>query len=72
MLNLSSQLINSGYESTHHVENADIMILNTCSVTAHTESKTKRLIKKISRKNNRINQIRGRWEYYKHVNYINI
>lgn len=48
---LGNRLLNDGYFLVDKEKDADIIILNTCSVTGHTESKTKRLINSFSRKN---------------------
>jgi threonylcarbamoyladenosine tRNA methylthiotransferase MtaB len=42
---IASMLEDSGYTLVKNHSNAEIIIINTCTVTAHTESKTKRLIK---------------------------
>ncbi len=47
---LSAALREDGYHIVQHNTIADIIIINTCSVTAGTESKTKRLIKSVTRK----------------------
>ncbi|MDR0330136.1 MAG: MiaB/RimO family radical SAM methylthiotransferase [Chitinispirillales bacterium] len=48
---LRAELLSSGYRIADNVEDADIVVVNTCSVTSHTESKTKRFIQSISRVN---------------------
>lgn len=45
MASLGSKLRAEGYSLVKNTSDADIIIINTCSVTGHTESKTKRLIK---------------------------
>ncbi len=49
MMSLSSQLIESGHTIVESITAADIVIVNTCLVTAATESKTRRMISAISR-----------------------
>ena len=49
MVSLSAQLRDSGYSLVQNSAGADIIIINTCSVTGGTESKVKRLIKSIAR-----------------------
>lgn len=48
---LQNRLLNDGYTVTQDTQDAEIIILNTCSVTGNTESKTKRLINSFSKKN---------------------
>lgn len=48
---LGNRLLNDGYQLVDKENLADIIILNTCSVTGHTESKTRRLINSFSKKN---------------------
>lgn len=47
---LGAKLRAEGYTLEKYSSNADIIIVNTCSVTGHTESKTKRLIKSFVKK----------------------
>ncbi len=48
---LGNRLLNDGYTLVNKENLADIIILNTCSVTGHTESKTRRLINSFSKRN---------------------
>ncbi len=48
LFTLKSNLQQSGYNFTENVENAGIIIVNTCAVTSHTESKTRRLLQTIA------------------------
>ena len=50
MASLGAKLRAEGYSLVKNSSNADIIIVNTCSVTGHTESKTKRLIKSYVKK----------------------
>jgi threonylcarbamoyladenosine tRNA methylthiotransferase MtaB len=50
MASLGSKLREEGYSLVKNTSDADIIIVNTCSVTGHTESKTKRLIKSYVKK----------------------
>jgi threonylcarbamoyladenosine tRNA methylthiotransferase MtaB len=45
---LKSQLQQTGYNFTDDAENAGIIIVNTCAVTSHTESKTRRLLQSLA------------------------
>jgi threonylcarbamoyladenosine tRNA methylthiotransferase MtaB len=49
MMSLSSRLVQSGHSVVDSLELADIVIVNTCLVTAHTEARARRLITAISR-----------------------
>jgi threonylcarbamoyladenosine tRNA methylthiotransferase MtaB len=49
MAGLSGALSDAGYRIVPEENNADIIIINTCSVTAQTESKTRRMIASLSR-----------------------
>jgi threonylcarbamoyladenosine tRNA methylthiotransferase MtaB len=49
MLSLSSRLVKSGHRIVDELEEADVVIVNTCLVTAHTEAKARRMISAISR-----------------------
>lgn len=49
MASLSAALRAEGYSLVKNSSGADIIIINTCSVTGHTESKTKRLIKSLAK-----------------------
>lgn len=51
MAALGNRLLSDGYSLVDKEHQADIIILNTCSVTGHTESKTRRLINSFSKKN---------------------
>lgn len=44
LLTLKSQLQLAGCEFTDEITEADIVIVNTCAVTSHTESKTRRML----------------------------
>ena len=48
---LSTQFQSRGYESSSTAENADITILNTCSVTAQAEREARYLIRRYRREN---------------------
>lgn len=48
MVTLRFQLENEGYAVTDTLENADIIIVNTCAVTSGTESKTRRLVSSLA------------------------
>lgn len=48
MTSLRFKLVHLGYEIVDQLQNAQIIIINTCTVTSSTESKTKRFIKAIS------------------------
>ncbi|HEX2959758.1 MAG TPA: tRNA (N(6)-L-threonylcarbamoyladenosine(37)-C(2))-methylthiotransferase MtaB [Chitinispirillaceae bacterium] len=48
LFTLKSQLQQAGCEFTDIVEAADIIIVNTCAVTSHTESKTRRLLQSLA------------------------
>ena len=43
---LERQLFYHGYEATNNIENADLIIINTCTVTNRTDYKSRNLIKK--------------------------
>ncbi|MBN1756698.1 MAG: MiaB/RimO family radical SAM methylthiotransferase [Chitinispirillaceae bacterium] len=45
---LSAALFEEGYRIVDATEDADIIIVNTCSVTAATESRTRRFLKKLN------------------------
>ncbi len=47
---LESRFRVEGYRIVASVEDADVIVINTCSVTAHTESKTRRMIRTTARK----------------------
>jgi threonylcarbamoyladenosine tRNA methylthiotransferase MtaB len=49
MFALRAKLSTVGYAAVDEIENADIVIVNTCSVTSSTESKTGRFIRSISK-----------------------
>jgi threonylcarbamoyladenosine tRNA methylthiotransferase MtaB len=49
MMSLSSRLVDSGHSIVDSLDLADIVIVNTCLVTAHTEAKARRMIAAISR-----------------------
>jgi len=51
MFALKAELLALGFGVTDEVENAGIIIVNTCSVTSLTESKTGRFIRTLSRAN---------------------
>jgi len=51
MASLSAQLSADGHAITDTLDAADVVIVNTCLVTAATESKTRRMISAISRLN---------------------
>lgn len=48
LFTLKSQLQQSGYNFTDDVEDAAVIIVNTCAVTSHTESKTRRLLQSLA------------------------
>jgi threonylcarbamoyladenosine tRNA methylthiotransferase MtaB len=47
---LKSELCSAGFRITDDLASADFLIVNTCSVTAHTEAKTRRFISGVARK----------------------
>jgi threonylcarbamoyladenosine tRNA methylthiotransferase MtaB len=49
MMSLSSRLVQSGHRVVDELDEADVVIVNTCLVTAHTEAKARRMISAISR-----------------------
>jgi threonylcarbamoyladenosine tRNA methylthiotransferase MtaB len=49
MMSLSARLVQSGHCVVDAIEKADIVIVNTCFVTAYAESKARRMIAAISR-----------------------
>jgi threonylcarbamoyladenosine tRNA methylthiotransferase MtaB len=49
MMSLSSRLVTTGNRVVDSIEEADIVVVNTCFVTAYTEAKTRRMISAISR-----------------------
>ncbi len=51
ILSLGSALKSQGYCIVKSAAEAEIIIINTCSVTGGTESKTKRMIKSLARRN---------------------
>lgn len=54
---ISNELISLGYISTSKIEKADIYILNSCSVTSHTDSQVSYLLKQAKRTNPNIKTI---------------
>ena len=48
---ISSDLIKSGFELTNNDEEADVIIVNTCTVTSTSDSKSRQLIRKIRKLN---------------------
>lgn len=48
-MSLSSRLVRSGHSVVETIDQADVVIVNTCFVTAHTEAKARRMIAAISR-----------------------
>ena len=50
MASLRYRLKSEGYSLVEGNDDADVMIVNTCSVTAHTEAKTKRFIHSLAKK----------------------
>ena len=50
---ISSDLIKSGFELTNNDEEADVIIINTCTVTSTSDSKSRQLIRKIRKLNER-------------------
>jgi threonylcarbamoyladenosine tRNA methylthiotransferase MtaB len=48
LITLRAQLQQAGYEFTEDIAQANIVIINTCAVTAHTESKTRRMLQTIA------------------------
>ena len=54
---ISNELISLGYVSTSKIEKADIYILNSCSVTSHTDSQVSYLLKQAKRTNPNIKTI---------------
>ena len=48
---ISSDLIKSGFELTNNDEEADVIIINTCTVTSTSDSKSRQLIRKIRKLN---------------------
>jgi threonylcarbamoyladenosine tRNA methylthiotransferase MtaB len=51
MNSLRFRLLQQGYEIVDDLQEAQLIIINTCTVTSSTESKTKRLIKAVSGRN---------------------
>jgi threonylcarbamoyladenosine tRNA methylthiotransferase MtaB len=49
MVTLSAELARHGYRTVDSISDASIIIVNTCSVTGETESKTRRMLRSISR-----------------------
>ncbi|MBW2520672.1 MAG: tRNA (N(6)-L-threonylcarbamoyladenosine(37)-C(2))-methylthiotransferase MtaB [Deltaproteobacteria bacterium] len=50
---MQEQLKAAGYETVHFEEGADLVIVNTCTVTAATDSQSRNLIRRARRLNNR-------------------
>lgn len=48
---MTELMLNRGYEHTEDRENADIMIINSCTVTAVSDNKVMKLIRHLRRKN---------------------
>lgn len=48
LFTLQSQLQQAGYNFTDDADDAGIIIVNTCAVTTHTESKTRRLLQSLA------------------------
>ena len=51
MNSLRFRLLQQGVEIVDDIEDAQVIIINTCTVTSSTESKTKRLIKAVAGQN---------------------
>lgn len=50
---MSEKFIISGYEITEKIEEADVCVINTCSVTNISDRKSRQTIRKVKEKNNR-------------------
>lgn len=50
---MTEQFINSGYEVIDFDEIADIYVINTCTVTNMSDRKTRQMIRKAKRNNNK-------------------
>jgi threonylcarbamoyladenosine tRNA methylthiotransferase MtaB len=50
MMALGFQLLDQGYRLVDRIEEAEVVVVNTCSVTSATEAKTRRMLRQFSRR----------------------
>lgn len=48
---MSEQLIKNGYEIVHHSEKADVFVVNSCTVTASGDQKTRQAVRRFKKNN---------------------
>ena len=48
---MSEQLIKSGYKIVHHSEKADVYVVNSCTVTASGDQKTRQAVRRFKKNN---------------------
>ena len=49
--NIKQNFLNNGFDTSDNISNADICVINTCTVTSMSDKKCRKIIHKIQKEN---------------------